>query len=318
MRFYFLPFILLIVGCSAIKKNDSSLTVNRLGSLYKVGASPEKGFNFPFFLYVPTLTEKKLNLLVVPNNSGSQKLSLESQINLAHWDTLSWSTLAKKTSSILLVPGFLRPDVNPPIYTHALSRSAMEVKVGDLKRVDLQLIKMIETARSVIKDKESKSIRDKILLFGFSASAMFVNRFTFIHPGKVAAVALGAPGGWPIAPLGEYKNQKLVYPVGVYDLESITGSSFKLNELSKVPMFLFLGEKDTNDSIVYRDSYTKKDELQVFKLFGRTPVSRVSSSQRLYKSSGLNAKFKIYPNIGHGTNKEIHDDIVDFFNAQEY
>jgi len=305
-------------GCSVIKNNNTSLVTNHLGSLYHVEASPNSGFNFPFFLYVPTLPQKQLNLLVVPNNSGSQKLSPESQINSARWDALSWSRLAKRTSSVLLVPGFLRPDVDPPIYTHALSRSALEVKTGDLKRVDLQLIKMIEAARPIIKDKESKVIRDKVLLFGFSASAMFVNRFTFIHPDKVAAVALGSPGGWPIAPLKKYKSQKLVYPVGIYDLESIVSSSINLKELAKVPMFLFLGQKDTNDSVVFRDSYTKNNEQQIFKLFGKTPASRVSSSIKLYEAAGLNAKFKTYPGVGHGTNKQIHNDIVYFFNSQKH
>ena len=56
----------------------------------------------------------------------------------------------------------------------------------------------------------------------------------------------------------------------------------------------------------------------LFKLFGKTPVSRVGSSKKLYKAAGLNAKFKTYPDVGHGTNKEIHNDIVDFFNSQKY
>jgi predicted esterase len=306
---------ILVSACTLtpIKKSHHPKS-DHLGSLYIVDADPKRGFNFAFFLYIPTMAEKNPSLLVIPNNSGSSKLSYDSQINHARREALSWSSMAKKTSSILLVPTFPRPDVVPPIYTHALSRAALEVRKGNLKRIDLQLLKMIEAAKSVIAEKESKIIKKKVFLFGFSASAMFVNRFTFIHPEAVAAVALGSPGGWPIAPTKIYKKQKLIYPVGIQDLESIVKTPINLDKIAKVPMFLFLGENDENDSVVYRDSYTEENEIQIFKLFGKKPVDRWTDSKNLYKKSKLNATFKLYPGMGHETNKAIHEDIVSFFN----
>ena len=41
----------------------------------------------------------------------------------------------------------------------------------------------------------------RVLLQGFSASAMFANRFTVLHPQRVRAATIGSPGGWPIAPV---------------------------------------------------------------------------------------------------------------------
>lgn len=253
--------------------------------------------------------------MVIPNNSGSSQLDFESQVRKAREDVLDWSALAEKTSSALLVPAFFRDYGDPPIYTHSLSRSALEVKSGDLKRVDLQLIKMIDVARSVIKQKESKVVKEKIFLFGFSASAMFVNRFTIIHPEIVEAVALGAPGGWPIAPVKEFGGQKLNYPVGISDLDSLIGSPVNLQKIAIVPMLLFLGEKDENDSVVFRDSYTKDNERQVFSLFGKKPVKRWLVAEKIYKDAGLSATFKLYQGIGHETNKTVHEDIVKFFNS---
>lgn len=189
------------------------------------------------------------------------------------------------------------------------------MRSGDLKRVDLQLIKMIDTARSIIKKKVSKVLREKIFLFGFSASAMFVNRFAIIHPEIVGAVALGAPGGWPIAPVKEFGGEKLNYPVGISDLDSLTGSQVNLQKVAAVPMFLFLGENDENDSVVFRDSYTKENESQIFSLFGKKPAKRWPIAEKIYKDAGLNATFKLYPGIGHETNKEVHEDIVKFFNS---
>ena len=172
---------------------------------------------------------------------------------------------------------------------------------------------MIEAARKIVLQKESKSLYEKIFLFGFSASAMFVNRFTFIHPERVAAVALGAPGGWPLAPVKVHKGKKLNYPVGIGDLEDLVGTPIDLKKVSSVPMLLFLGAKDENDSVVYRDSYTKADETLIFSLFGKKPAARWPSAEKLYKEAGLNAKFKLYPDIGHQTSKEVHEDVVQFF-----
>lgn len=54
----------------------------------------------------------------------------------------------------------------------------------------------------------------KALLLGFSASGQFANRYTFLHSGRVLAAAIGAPGGWPIAPVRTWKEHALSYAVG--------------------------------------------------------------------------------------------------------
>ncbi|MGZ3775134.1 MAG: alpha/beta hydrolase family protein [Pseudobdellovibrionaceae bacterium] len=312
-KLFFLLSILIF--SKAIGASDVSPRISSLGAFYRIEADPQLGFNYPFFLYIPETDRAQMTLLVIPNNSGSSQLDFESQVRRARADVLEWSGLAEKISSALLVPAFFRPNDNPPIYTHSLSRSTLEVKSGDLKRVDLQLIKMIDVARSIIKKKESKAPYEKIFLFGFSASAMFVNRFAFIHPDIVAAVALGAPGGWPIAPVKEFMGQKLNYPVGIADLDFLTNSQVNIKKVAKIPMYLFLGENDENDSVVFRDSYTKDDENQIFSFFGKKPVKRWSIAEKIYKDAGLNATFKLYPGIGHETNKVIHDDVTKFFKS---
>lgn len=291
----------------------TKLKLDLLGGLYRVEANPEKGFNYAFFLYIPENEDQKLNLLVIPNNAGSSKDTYDFQVESAKRQTLSWAHFAERTGSALLVPTFFRPDVDPPIYTHSLSRSSLEVKNGELKRVDLQLIKMVEAARTLVFKEKRRKLSEKMLLFGFSASAMFVNRFTFIHPDLVVAVAFGAPGGWPLAPLKEFKNKKLPYPVGIDDMPLLIGEEINLERLRRVPIYAFLGSKDDNDSVVYRDSYTEENEKLVFSLFGRTPVQRMPAAEKIYKDAGLRATFKIYAGIGHETNKDIHDDIVKFF-----
>ena len=312
MKISLLCFLIFIMSACATKPNNE---LKRMGELYEVARNPEDGFNFPFFLWIPETKEDKLNLLVIPNNSGSSQKDYDSQYRSAKHEILSWINIATETSSVLLMPVFFRPDVEPPLYTHSLSRSTLEVQNGDLKRIDLQLIKMVEKARPLITTKQNKPLRDKIYLFGFSASAMFVNRFSFLHPELVSAIVFGAPGGWPLAPVNELKGHKLRYPIGIADLDQLTGSKVELEKVRSIPMFIFLGENDTNDSVIYRDGYSKEDEVLVFNLFGKTPVQRWPTAESLYLSAGFNAQFKLYKGAGHETNKLVNGEIANFFNS---
>jgi len=141
---------------------------------------------------------------------------------------------------------------------------------------------------------------------------MFTNRFTFLHPDRVKAAAIGSPGGWPIAPVEKYNDRTLRYPIGVADLKSVAGKKLDLKTLRKVPMFVFLGDKDTNDSVPFGDSYDDADRELINPLFGSTPLSRWKVSEQLYKDAGLNAIFKLYPDVPHTVTPLMRDEIRAF------
>lgn len=58
---------------------------------------------------------------------------------------------------------------------HALDRDALTTEIEGLKRIDRQLISMIDDARERMKQK-GLVLNEKVLMAGFSASGMFVNR----------------------------------------------------------------------------------------------------------------------------------------------
>lgn len=76
---------------------------------------------------------------------------------------------------------------------------------------------------------------------------------------------------------------------------------------------MFLGDKDENDSVPFRDGYEKEDEDLIFELFGKTLVQRWKVSERLYRDNRLNAEFKFYPIVKHTVTNEMINDIVAFF-----
>ena len=116
------------------------------------------------------------------------------------------------------MPVFPRPATDWKIYTHALDRDAMLTDKKEYARFDLQLVAMIDDARARLK-KDKLKFDKSVLMTGFSASGMFANRFVFLHPDRVKAAAIGSPGGWAIAPVANYKEKTLRYPIGTGDFK---------------------------------------------------------------------------------------------------
>ncbi len=308
-------FVLFIVGgcwAQVVSSNSSAEAV-------KVEAQPNKGFSYSYYLYVPPALRDAKNrkqthtLLVIPNNTGeiSDDLSVHEVKVKKNMKNLNLF-LASKLGIAVLMPVFPRPKTDWQIYTHALDRDSMLTDKKDYRRFDLQLVAMIDHAREKLK-REKLKMDKRVLITGYSASGMFANRFVFLHPKRIKAAAIGSPGGWAIAPTGSHKEKTLRYPVGTSDFKLVAGESFDVKNARKVPLFIFLGDKDTNDSVVFGDGYDAEDKDLVFEIFGKTPVERWELSKSLYRESQLNATFKLYPDVGHTVTDEMLKDILEFF-----
>ena len=280
----------------------------------RIAANPAKGFYSPYFLFIPAQifhdTKSQLRLLVEPNNSGfnsddSEEFEKDALKRICN----RWRSRATTLGFAALVPAFPRPKA---VYTHSLSRSTMTTTVPSLHRPDLQLIAMIDDAIA----REAKAgmrFDHRVLMFGFSASAMFTNRFVFLHPDRVLAAAYGSPGGWAHAPVISWQSALLPYPVGIGDIKALTGKSFHLKAVAKVPQFLFLGTADTNDAVVYSDSFDVQARKLRFDKFGATLIARWPYTEQLYAKYLPDATLKLYPGIEHKYSPEMDTDVMAFF-----
>ncbi|MCG8641425.1 MAG: hypothetical protein MI862_16965 [Desulfobacterales bacterium] len=280
----------------------------------EVEPNPGEGFNWPFLLYVPENIEEDniKHLLVITNNTGSSNDNFTQHLENAKKLILKESKMAKELQIPLIVPVFPRTKTDWHIYTHALDRDSLITEKEDINRLDLQLIKMIESARKVL-SKNGIKTHEKVLMSGFSASAMFANRFTLLHPELVEAISCGAPGGWPIIPIERWQGYELRYPIGIGDLQEIVGYKPDIELIKKIPMFFYLGEKDTNDSVTYRDGYEKEDEEIIFNLFGENPVERWEKAENIYSELGCSSEFLLYKGVGHQKTFQTENDIIRFF-----
>jgi len=250
----------------------------------------------------------------VPNNTGFAVEDLDYLRASASREITRYSKMAERFGCSLLMPIFPRPALpKGNLYLHSLSRESLLTKEDAWARVDLQLIAMIQDARSRLAPKVV--LDPKVMMFGFSAAGSFVNRFAMLHPELVHAVACGAPG-WPLAPVAEQGGERLDYPVGLGDFSALAGRPFNLSAAQDIAMFFFVGGEDTNDPVKFRDSYSASNEECIFRRFGSTPIARWRVAEKLYAERGYHASFVIYPGEGHAVSKAMERDLETFFEAQ--
>ncbi|HEY5884865.1 MAG TPA: hypothetical protein VIT88_09280 [Pyrinomonadaceae bacterium] len=313
-------YLLIILLFAAISSAAQQPTSSQSGEILKVEAKPARGFMYPYYVYVPKMmrepgnVKKSHTFVAIPTNAGKLSDDLAVHEDDVKRKIKQNSQIADRIGVALLMPVFPRPESQWRIYTHALDRDSMLTDKKELSRFDLQLLAMIDDARSRFA-KEKVKFDERVLMLGFSAAAMFANRFTFLHPKRVKAAVVGSPGGWPIAPVASFKEKTLRYPIGTDDFRLVSGKKLDLKNLRKVPLFVFMGGEDDNDSVIFRDSYEKEDEELIFALFGKTPVERWEISKQFYRDSKLNAEFKLYPKIKHDVTKEMMEDILAFFSS---
>ena len=281
-----------------------------------VDAEPGQGFCWPYYLYVPPACarggEQAFPLLVLPNYTGQVDDDFQVHQQKTGQDLAGWRRLADELGCVLVSPAFPRPARQWDLYTHALDRDTLLKGSGDLNRLDLQMLATLQNARLRLAAHRIQ-VRPKSWMLGFSASGMFANRFALLHPEAVERVAVGSPGGWPMAPVAKTGGDELPYPIGCSDLVNLTGAPLQAEEARKIRFFFFLGDQDNNDSVAYDDGYDAGERGLVHRLFGLTPVERWPKVEKLYQLAQMNATFRLYPGVAHEMTPDMRADVVKFF-----
>lgn len=281
----------------------------------RIHPDPRNGFHSDYYLYVPTSLRRDAaglaTLLVQPNNSGRTSDDIGRHRRDAWMTGFERKRIADELGVALLVPAFPRTARDWRVYTHALDRDVLTTRDPALARLDLQLLAMIDDARARM-HAEGTQVDARVLLQGFSASAMFANRFTVLHPDRVRAATIGSPGGWPIAPVAKVGVDALPYPAGIADLAALTGKPFDAAAFARIPQYLYMGADDDNDSLDFGDGWDKPMATEVDRLFGDTPLARWKHAEALYAQAGANARFELVPGIGHDR-KALQDRSTAFF-----
>jgi len=292
---------------------------NQKGKLLFVESNTENGFNYPYFLFIPdNISNEEVNFIIVePNNSGFADDDLNKHIEKAERtatkDFYLGNYVAQKLNYPLLVPVFPRSKTDWKIYTHALDRDVMHQKNNQLERIDVQLLKMVNDAKSRLKELDVNT-SEQFLMTGFSASGTFANRFTLLHPEKVKAVAAGGLNGLLTLPVDSINDKPLNYPLGTYDFKVLLNQEFQKTAFINTSQFYYMGGLDENDAIPYDDAFDPDERELIYELLGEEMLpERWKACADMYKNEGVNATIKTYKNIGHEHPDNVKKDIVAFF-----
>jgi hypothetical protein len=317
--------LVVLIGFTISSSIKAESPVEQTEQLYganqtiRIDPQPELGFYYPYYLFIPdnTKTDTAVYMLVEPNNTGrrTDDFAIHEQEVKSALERGYPHQIASRMGIPLLMPVFPRLNSHPLLYTHALDRDSLLVKEEQLQRVDLQLIAMIDHARELLRGK-GLLIHDQVLLDGFSASGKFVNRFAFLHPNYVKAVACGGMSSTPMFPYAKLEGEKLIYPIGVYDLKELTGSRFRFKELKKVPQYIYQGSRDINDALPAPECFGPEEVRLIKKLLHEKMMpERWEAAKRIYKKAGVAAQFVVYDETYHEVKQEIIYDIIRFFQA---
>lgn len=289
-------------------------------SLILVQKNPEKGFNNDYILFIPkgTPINKALFLLVEPNNTGKLADSMEVHQQYAI-DLASVSSVGNNVSTELkiplLVPIFPRPESLPLIYTHALDKDVMLDESPELRRLDLQLLAMINHAKTML-SALNITIKHKFFMNGFSASASFSNRFSFIHPEKIQALAIGGFNGELMLPQNKLNGLKLNYPLGTNNFFELFTKHFNADTFRAIPQLIYMGKLDQNDAVQFDDAYDENERKLINENIGKEVQERYLKCQQLYQENNIHPIFRTHENVGHWTTAAMNLEVIQFFLRQ--
>ncbi|MBC8875874.1 MAG: hypothetical protein H8E44_41135 [Planctomycetes bacterium] len=294
--------------------------------ILQVEAQASEGFNFPYYLFIPGGIDKHrpVHVLVEPNNSGvvSDDLEVHRAKALTLVKRSHANRMAQGLGVPLLVPTFPRPRSNWLAYTHALDIDTLEIAAGNLKRVDLQLTAMIKHAQELLRTN-GFAIEDRIFMHGFSASAKFCNRYSYLHPEIVKAAAAGGVNGLPTLPVREWNGYELPFPIGIAGIEKFTGNPFSEKAFGQVAHFIYMGSSDTNDTLPSREASGtceawREEEADIIRkalAADKMMPDRWELSRKIYGQQKLHAQLVTYNGVGHSIQGQMLDDVIDFFKA---
>jgi len=297
-----------------------------------IEADPDRGFNYPYYLAVPEGREAapttsapaadRPPILVEPHNVGEQVETFDRHLELARRriETQSGRYVADELGSPILVPVFPRPFDDPVDWTHMihmLCAQTMRIDEGPLERVDLQLLAMVDDAQRRLA-AAGISVPDEIIMNGFSSSGNFVNRFSALHPERVWSVSAGGMNGLAILPkevadVRGFGRRPMDYPVGVANVDDLTGEEFDEDAFCELDQFIYMGSEDDRDALLYPDAWTDPELRGIAVLTYGEDIhdERFPHCEEVYENAGANAVFRTYEGVGHEPGPAL-DDIVEF------
>lgn len=154
-------------------------------------------------------------------------------------------------------------------------------------RFDLVLLSMLDQAGRIWQLQT-----EKIFMHGFSGGGQFAHRFFYLHPSRIAAISIGAPGRITPPSL----EPEHTWPSGLADVEELFGvppPSF--DTMALTPIQMIVGEDDLDTSLTKLVKTPNWAELEA----GLTRMGRIKWLRDAWLKKGVKVDFTAVPGAAH-------------------
>lgn len=281
------------------------------GVSYKIkflSIDSDKGINISSILAIPLSNDVNNQIIIEANN-----LESEDSEEIVEQGIQTGYRLACLTSDLpapIIIP--LIPSHKNYPYLQQLSLECFDIPKGDKNyRIDEQVVRIINKAKTILKEEIGLTVSDKIILNGYSSSGVFAQRFALLHPDVVETACIGGASGSIPVP-----TKDLSYPLGIADYEQLTGRIFDFESYSKIKFRYYVGEFETqnksntrvddfgapapmHDMSYFNRSVPVEAGKKQREIFGEDMFERANRTIQVLKSLGIDIQHEIILGRGH-------------------
>jgi pimeloyl-ACP methyl ester carboxylesterase len=146
---------------------------------------------------------------------------------------------------------------------------------------------------------------ERFALFGYSGGGHFAHRFLMLHPDRLWAASIGAPGS--VTLLDPTRD----WWVGIRDVETRFGTKIDPDAMAQVPVQMVVGGADLETwEITHREG--GRNWMPGANDAGRTRPERLDSLRRSFEAAGVTVRFDLVAGMAHDGLRAV-ETVKDFF-----
>lgn len=177
-----------------------------------------------------------------------------------------------------------------------------QLREGDIRYDDILLDMVAEVG-----EKFGQQF-SRFSLFGYSGGGQFANRFALLHPDRLWAISIGAPGS--VTQIDPDQD----WWVGTRDMRERFGKALDLDALRQVAVHMVVGKADLETwEITHREG--GKFYMPGANEAGKTRPERLATLRRSFEAAGVQVTLDLIDNMPHDGMKAVGA-VQDFLAAE--